>query len=137
MIYNFNELSKSVAMVLKKEPGVIAAYFLGSVVYGKESRESDFDLAVVVENKKRISEENIYTLLQEITFPRDLDLSVVDKSSSPLFLFQLVSKGKRVYEKSEFEISIFEAFVLHNYYDTQHMRNIYFRNLGSKFHYAS
>ena len=50
---------------------------------------------------------------------------------------KLIAISININEKSEFEISIFEAFVLHNYYDTQHMRNIYFRNLGSKFHYAS
>jgi len=127
------KLKQSIASAFDRRPEILAAYVLGSVVSGKAVKESDFDLAVVVDNKKNLSFEKIYDLISSISFPRNLDLSVVDKSSSPLFLFQMISKGKKIYIRDHQEIVAFEAFVLHNYYDTQHMRNIYYSYLKEKF----
>lgn len=127
------KLKQSITTALSRKSGILAAYVLGSMVNDKTIKESDFDLAVVVDNKKSLSFEKIYTLISSISFPRNLDLSVVDKSSSPLFLFQMVSRGKKVYIRNHQEIAAFEAFVMHNYYDTQHIRNIYYSYLKEKF----
>ncbi len=127
------KLQQSIASAFDRRPEILAAYVLGSVVSGKAVKESDFDLAVVVDNNKNLSFEKIYDLISSISFPRNLDLSVVDKSSSPLFLFQMISKGKKVYIRNHQETDAFEAFVMHNYYDTQHMRNIYHSYLKEKF----
>jgi predicted nucleotidyltransferase len=131
-----DELEGKVREDLAKNEHVISAYFIGSVVRGEETPSSDFDLAVVVDSRKLADEHVIYELLNNISFPRDLDLSVVDKRSSPLFLFQIISKGKRVYSRQQKAADAFEAFAMHNYYDTQHMRNIYNEALKEKF-YAS
>ena len=118
---------------LKKEQNILAVYVFGSLIKGDETRESDFDIAFVVRNKKDTTDKKIYEFIKDIHFPKDLDISVVDKSSSPLFLFQIVSTGKRIYEKSENLANSFEAYILNNYYDTQHLRNIYYKYLKSKF----
>lgn len=112
----------------------MAAYVVGSMVSGRETKESDFDLVVVVDNKNLLDENRVYELVKPVSFPKNLDLSVVDQSSSPLFLFQVISKGKRIYESGN--TATFEAFALHNYYDTQHLRDIYFESLKNKFSYA-
>lgn len=132
-----NELVAKIKQALEKEPRVIGAYVVGSIVHGRETRESDFDLAVIVNNKKALDENKVYGLIKDINFPKDLDLSIVDQSSSPLFLFQIISRGQRIYERNKIDIMAFEAFVLHNYYDTQHLRNIYYESLKPKFSYAN
>lgn len=132
-----NELVTKIKQALEKEPQIIGAYVVGSVVGGRETAESDFDLAVIVNNKKLLDENKIYDLVKDINFPKNLDLSVVDQSSSPLFLFQIISKGQRIYEKNNNQVVAFETFVLHNYYDTQHLRNIYYESLKPKFSYAN
>lgn len=132
-----DELVTKIKQALEKEPQVIGAYVVGSIVQGRETTESDFDLAVIVNNKKALDENKIYDLVQEIDFPKNLDLSVVDQSSSPLFLFQIISKGQRIYERNNNQVVAFEAFTLHNYYDTQHLRNIYYESLKPKFSYAN
>lgn len=118
---------------LQKEPGILVAYVIGSQVTEKTRRESDFDLAVAVENKKLLNEDKIYELIRHLNFPRDLDLSVVDRSSSPLFLFQIISHGQKIYSPDPSKTASFEAFVLHYYYDTQHLRDIYYQGLKHKF----
>lgn len=122
---------------LSKEPRIKLVYILGSVVSGRAKEDSDFDLAVVVEDKTKIEYKQIYNLLSRIHFPKDLDLSVVDKNSSPLFLFQAISTGNCLYQKSEEDRVNFEAFVLNNYYDSAHIRKIYHSYLKDKFPYAN
>ena len=126
-------LIQHIRKALGQESRVLAAYIVGSVVTGQDVKDSDFDLAVVVENRHIVSHDHIYTLLQQISFPKNLDLSLVDKSSSPLFLFQIVSKGKLIYETFRQSTVEFEVYVLKNYYDTQRMRNTYHYYLKNKF----
>ncbi len=132
-----DELVAKIKQALEKESRIIGAYVIGSMVQGRETRESDFDLAVIVDSKKALDENKIYDSIKGINFPKNLDLSVVDQSSSPLFLFQIISKSQRIYERNSADIIAFEAFTLHNYYDTQHLRNIYYESLKPKFSYAN
>jgi uncharacterized protein len=118
---------------LSKESGIVCAYIFGSYAKKLDNKESDIDVAVVVENKKSITEDYVYDLIKDAPFPKDLDLPVVDKTSSPLFLFQIIKSGKRIYEKDRRTATSFEAFVLKDYYDTQHIRNIYNSYLKKKF----
>jgi uncharacterized protein len=118
---------------LSKESGILAVYIFGSYAKKLDSKESDIDVAVVVENKKSITEDYVYDLIKDVPFPKDLDLSVVDKTSSPLFLFQIIKTGKRIYTKDAKIANSFEAYVLREYYDTQHIRNIYDSYLKQKF----
>lgn len=121
---------------LSKNPKIISAYILGSYISGKTKLDSDFDLAVAVENRTLTTEDQVYDLISRIIFPKDLDLSLVDKNSSPIFLFQIISTGKCVYRRSQNEKVDFESFVFKKYYDTQHIRNIYYSYLKDKFPYA-
>lgn len=126
-------LKQKISDSLAQNATVMVAYVLGSFAQGNTRSESDFDVAVVVDKKLSTSEDIMYELLKTIQFPKNLDLSVVDRASSPLFLFQIVSKGERVYERNRIDMVEFEAFVLHNYYDTAHLRAIYTENLKEKF----
>ena len=118
---------------LQKEPRILACYIFGSYIKKVHNKESDIDLAVIVKNKKLITENTIYELLKDVPFPKDLDLSIVDKASSPIFLFQVISSGTRIYTKDKNRADAFEAQVLRYYYDTQHIRNIYNYYLREKF----
>lgn len=118
---------------VRGEPQILAVYVFGSFAQDRSVKESDFDLAVVVENKKKVNESAVYELLKGISFPKNLDIVVVDRGSSPLLLFEIVAKGLRVFSKSEEETVSFEANVLKMYYDTAHTRNIYYQYLKEKF----
>lgn len=132
-----DKLISQINISLSKEPKIKLAYVLGSVISNRTKTNSDFDLAVVVESLDKINYKYIYNLISDIDFPKDLDLSVVDKNSSPLFLFQIVSTGKCIYQRSEEEKISFEAYTLNNYYDTAHLRKIYYSYLKDKFPYAN
>ncbi len=131
------KLISEIHKALSKEPKVKLTYVLGSVVSGRMKKDSDFDLVIVVDNKNEINFDHVYQLIFDLNFPKDLDLSIVDKASSPLFLFQITSTGVCIYKQSEKERVSFEAFVLKNYYDNAHLRKIYYSYLKQKFPYAN
>ena len=131
------KLVSQIEKALSKDKNIKLAYILGSVASGRAGKNSDFDLAIVVENTDQADYRRIYDLVFPIKFSKDLDLSIVDKSSSPLFLFQIISTGQCVYQRSEEEKISFEAYVLKNYYDTAHIRKIYNAYLKEKFPYAN
>lgn len=128
-----NKVFLRIKEAAKKDQNILAVYFFGSLLKNYANHESDFDLAVVVDKKKQDSQDSIYELIRNIQFPKNLDLSVVDQASSPLFLFQVISKGQRIYERNRNDMVQFETFVLHNYYDTVHLRAIYAKHLKDKF----
>lgn len=128
-----DEMYQTAATALAKDPRILAAYVIGSTARGQAGAESDFDLVVVVRNTHSFSEDGVYELIRHISFPRDLDLSVVDACSSPLFLFQIVNHGTMIYEVSRKERVRFEAYALHTYYDSAHMRSIYASYLPERF----
>ncbi|MDO8498476.1 MAG: nucleotidyltransferase domain-containing protein [bacterium] len=129
-------LISQIKKVLSKESRIKLAYVIGSVISGRVKPGSDFDLAVVVDDITKVSYDQIYQLVSSLNFPKDLDLSIVDNESSPLFLFQITSTGKCIYEKSSAEKGLFEEYVMKNYYDTAHLRNIYSSYLKERFTYA-
>ena len=132
-----DDLIRQIQSRTGKDPNILAVYLFGSLLKGNAGPESDFDLAVVVDKKKPDSEDTIYELIKDIQFPKNLDLSVVDRASSPLFLFQIVGKGERIYERNRGDMVKFETFVLHNYYDTVHLRAIYAGHLKKKFSHTT
>lgn len=132
-----NKLISQINISLSREPKIKLAYVLGSVISGRAATDSDFDLAVIVDSADKIDYKYIYSLISDIDFPKDLDLSVVDKNSSPLFLFQIIGTGQCIYQRSQEEKNSFEAYTLKNYYDNAHLRKIYYSYLKDKFTYAS
>lgn len=132
-----DKLMAQLKQCFAKEPKIKLAYVFGSAVSGRVKSESDFDLGVMVDDASKISYGQVYRLIADLSFPKDLDLSIVDKNSSPLFLFQIISTGKCAYRRSEEEKIFFEAFVLKNYYDNAHLRKIYNSYLKDKFPDAS
>lgn len=114
-------------------PQILVAYIIGSFAKGNESIDSDFDLALVVKNRQEINEKRLYASLFEIQFPKNLDLSIVDKDSSPLFLFQIASNGECVFSRSKADKIEFESLAMRRYFDNAHMRKIYHSYLKNKF----
>lgn len=129
------QLQKAVGVM----PEIMAVYVFGSFAKGQETKESDFDLAFVVENRKKIDTHRIYDALDKVHLPADLDIVVVDASSPPLLLFEIISSGKLIFTRSEKETTDFEANTLKSYYDNTHIRKIYYEYLKEKFpvHYVS
>lgn len=130
------KLIKAIRNRFSKVKTVDSIYIFGSSIRNYVRKESDVDLAFVV-NDKNLKINLIYSLLQDLHFPRDIDISLISESSSPLFLYQIISTGMRIYTRNEDRANAFEAYILRIYYDNAHMRDIYFSYLKQKFSHAS
>lgn len=108
-----------------------AVYLFGSRIKGYDVEKSDLDMAVFVDDKRKISLRKILSLFnkKKVSFPFEIDVSIVDLSSSPLFLFQIIKNGRFIYSKSPKQKAGLESKIMHIFNDTQHIRNIYHQYL--------
>lgn len=114
-----------------RKHGVIAVYLHGSRVKGYAASDSDTDIAIVVKDRSKLKTRGwgVYNVASDIEdvlgLPGELDIRVVDKDSSPVFLFEIIRSGKLVSEKDLESRVEFESQVMQRYYDTEKMHSIY------------
>lgn len=119
------KIKSKLVKLFKSYPQIIAAYFYGSQIEGHASSSSDLDLALINDGSASFDYGDLYLKISEILKKKEIDLRIVDKNSSPVYLFQLFKKGLRVYQRDELDRVRFETYVLINFYDSQHTRDIY------------
>lgn len=116
---------KNLQEIFKKLPTVVAVYFYGSRVKDYARKSSDLDIAVVVDNILGIDFGNLYFQVNQSIKDAEVDLRIVTKQTSPAFIFQVIKTGQCIYQKDKLEKVQFEAKALSEYYDGEHLRNIY------------
>ena len=140
---NTAEVVAQLGKLFQTYPQIIAAYLYGSQISGYNSRKSDLDLAVVIEEEHIDYKQSLkfslcsnyrdlYLKVSQIFKGFDLDLRIITLKNSPTFLFQVI-KGQCVYRKSDQEKLTFETKVLQHFYDSQHIRDIYSHYLRQAF----
>lgn len=110
--------------LFKLYPQIIAVYFYGSQVGGYASKKSDLDIAAIVDVPVNIDYGDLYLKISQI-LKEETDLRIATKESPPLYLFQVLKKGLRIYQRDELDRVKFETTALINFYDSQHLRDIY------------
>ena len=103
------------------------AYLIGSVANGRARQDSDLDIALVVDRDQfdTIDYGQIHLSISHALREKNLDLRLVTEDKiSPLYMRQIAS-GKLLYDRNEEERVDFEAKTMINYFDTQHLRDIF------------
>lgn len=117
---------------LKKESEVLAAYLFGSQALDKGRPNSDLDLAIVVTDRSKKEEFYFLKRLSSLSLG-NLHLSVVDlKTTSPLFLHQIIKNGVLVYQRSLQARITFQAQAALRFFDTQYFRETQNYYLGKR-----
>jgi len=117
---------------LFREKSVPIAYLFGSYICGAVDTASDVDIAVFLEKKG----EKLYSSFREILLEvrgalgtERFDLVLLDRA--PLSLqFEIVSRGRLIYSRSDELLNAFEMNVIRRFQDTAYLRavqNEYFR----------
>ncbi len=123
---------KKIQKILAKQPNVIAAYLFGSAARGQTHPKSDVDIGVVLKDEESLSFGELVSLMamiDEVVPNFKVDVRPIVKRSSPLFVFNVIKEGKPIYIKSEKEKVKFEVAALKRFYDTQHLRDVYYSYL--------
>ncbi len=120
--------------IFRKYP-VQAAYLFGSQATGKAGKLSDYDFAVLLDEKK-VSEkqyakyqlEIISELLRAVKTDH-LDLIILNNPKTPLFLkYNVIKGGKIIYEKNkkaENERKNLEFHILRRWLDEQYFEKVW------------
>lgn len=118
--------------IFKKMPQVLAVYLYGSRVKGYAAKGSDLDIAIVVDDIKGVDYDMFYFPISEVIKGVELDLRIVTPKKDLIYLFEVIS-GKCLYQRSEEDRINFETKVLRNFYDSKHIRDIYYHYLKQSF----
>lgn len=106
------------------------AYLFGSQVSGQTHKESDFDFAVMFPDK--IDYDSRYESRLKMTGEighvigrDDVDLVVLNDTRKILLSFDIISKGKSIFEKESGSRVDFELKAMNDYYDNKDFFNAY------------
>ncbi|GHT00625.1 toxin-antitoxin system antidote Mnt family protein [Synergistales bacterium] len=91
-------------------PGLMAVYLFGSRARGEATRDSDLDLAVLME--RRGDPLEFFYLAGELGAVAGCPIDLVDlRAASTVMQYQVVTTGQVLWSR-DFETGIFESFVL-------------------------
>lgn len=118
-----------------KDLPVKACYLYGSQTGVNKNEESDYDIAVFVDDKSRIDYRKLLSKIgTNFLSVEKLHLTIVDlNSSSPFFLYQIIKNGKLLYEKRSRSHVLLESFVMRLYFDDQYRNSIYYQRLKDSY----
>ncbi len=91
-------------------PGLLAVYAFGSRAQGTANRDSDLDLAVLVEGKA--DSVQLWELAAEVADIVDCTVDLLDlRRASTVMQHQIVTAGRRLWAKDA-QAPIYESFIL-------------------------
>lgn len=120
---------------LRECPEVVAVYLFGSQAEGLSHARSDLDLAVLLGadvDKERYTDYRL-KLLEELSglLPNRLDLIILNQVP-PLFQFQVLQKGRLLFDRDPGLRAKLEMHMLNRYYDMRRYYEFHFKHLTEK-----
>ncbi len=123
---NFNIFSKLKKTFLKKN--IILAYLFGSEATGFKHKESDVDIAVLLD--KKIKQHQYFKktlefpkLFEEIFPKRQIHILILNQAT-PLLKHQVLKEGRPIFWKNIEEMTKFNLEAVHLWEDTKPIREI-------------
>jgi len=106
-----------VSHLLRRVPGLAAAYLFGSAVRDGLRPDSDLDVAILLRPGARISAEGRLSLAAELTAvaARPVDLSVLRGPGGVVLGKEVVTTGRRLWEDGSPYVCEFEMYALSAY----------------------
>ena len=111
---------KKLSNIFKLFPEIKLVYFFGSRASWKIGPLSDYDFAVLLDEKdaqKRFKTRiEILSKLSEAFSTDKIDVVVLNDAKSPELKFSIIKDGKIIYEKEPYKV-LFEPKILNEYFD--------------------
>ena len=133
---NFLSVKDDIVRCVAKRREIQAAYIFGSVVSGRARRDSDIDVALLLNENFPYLKTLDYRLrvaadISSAIGRPDLDLVILN-DAPPVLAHQVLSKGKLVFERSRTARVAFQVRAVNLYLDTEPMRALYRRYLKQR-----
>lgn len=112
---------------------VTAAYIFGSYAEGIARPDSDLDLAVLLNKIPRDTLEYRLKIMDDTKKVTCLNTEVIILNEAPRLLqFQIIQKGKVIFEREPDQRSLFEMNVASRYYDYKRYFDFHTRQLAER-----
>jgi len=139
-IYNglVNEMKTSdfepvLAGYFEKKTEVIAAYLFGSYAEGVARPDSDVDIAVIIEPLPADTLKYRLEVMEDTRRLVKIKTEIVILNESPRLLqFQVIQKGRVIYERSADQRALFEMDTAGRYYDYKRYFDFHARHLAER-----
>jgi predicted nucleotidyltransferase len=123
----------SLAEYFSKSNEVVAAYVFGSYAENIARPDSDIDVAIIMEPVSRDTLEYRLAVMEDIKRLTGLDADVIVLNEAPIMLqFQIIQKGKVVFERDADRRAVFVMSVAGRYYDYKRYFDYHARHLAEK-----
>ncbi|NPV74416.1 MAG: nucleotidyltransferase domain-containing protein [Pelotomaculum sp.] len=118
------------AEYFSKKPEVIAAYIFGSYAEGVNRPDSDVDIAVLLEHLPADTLKYRLDVMDDTRKLAGRNTEVIVLNEAPRLLqFQVIQKGKVIYEKDADKRALFEMSAAGRYYDYKRYFDYHARQL--------
>ncbi len=136
-LISIEDLKQKVNQIFQNHSEIIIAYLFGSYAQGYQTKFSDIDLGIVLEED--FKEPSLYfaqlsyKIEKAFNWRVNVEVRILNKCS-PRFLFQVIKYGKIIYCKNsnfkdEFELKVITQYIdikpLLNYFDNLFLRKVY------------
>jgi predicted nucleotidyltransferase len=125
MSTNLEDIEAKIISLLTANGDLKAIYLYGSVLTEYFNKESDIDIALLLNEK--LDSKALFDLSAQLSFAlkRDIDLVQLDKVSTVL-QFQIIQTGKRIFCKDTIFCNRYESQIFCAYVELNEMRKPYF-----------
>ncbi|WP_190239924.1 type VII toxin-antitoxin system MntA family adenylyltransferase antitoxin [Pelotomaculum schinkii] len=121
------------AEYFSKNNEVMAAYVFGSYAEDVARPDSDIDIAVIMEPVSRDTMEYRLAVMEDIKRLTGLDADIIVLNEAPIMLqFQVIQKGKVVFERDADKRAVFVMSVAGRYYDYKRYFDYHARHLAER-----
>lgn len=108
------------------EPEILFAYIFGSTDTPSQNQMSDLDIAVYINTKSHeigfSHKANLYTQVSRATKRNDIDIVILNICSNYMLLYEVLTKGRLVYDSDPEKRLLFEQKTLHAAIDFKEQR---------------
>ena len=120
-----NNAQLLIADVLLKDKAIEFAYLFGSRATGGTAEGSDWDIAVFYRNDRKGPRWRRFYIEAELSrmLGAEVQITVLNDLSSPLFPFEIISKGILLVDRNSERRLIFETREIAAYHDWQYFQN--------------
>gem|GEM_PF-875161 len=115
----------SITDVLRKDKTIEFAYLFGSRATGGAAEGSDWDVAVFYRNDRKVSRWRRFYLEAKLSrmLGAEVQVTVLNDLGSPLFPFEIISKGILLIDRNPERRLVFETREIAAYHDWQYFQN--------------
>lgn len=113
-----SKLYSVVKKYFSDKPYVAVVYLYGSFAKGEEKKDSDIDLAILVDEKMADSSDVQIKTMSDLGLSLHKEVEAQNLNICKItFAYRVISEGKIIYQRSEEERIDFELSVMRNYFD--------------------